>query len=53
MSRDSVPFTVIGVFVLMLIVVWSLETIYDSGPCGPTKQLLGGGTMVQVVPAYE
>jgi hypothetical protein len=50
MFRDSVPFTVIGVFALMLVVIWSLEMLFDNGTRGTIKYRCAGSTIVQVSP---
>jgi hypothetical protein len=46
MFSDSVPFTVAGVFFLMLVAIWSIDMIQnpDPRPVGETECFVGGGT---------
>jgi hypothetical protein len=50
MIRDSVPFTVIGVFALMLVAIWSIEVLTDNGPHGTIKYRSAGMSIVVVSP---
>jgi hypothetical protein len=50
MFRDSVPFTVAGVFFLMLVVIWSLDVLSDTGPRGKVKYPSAGYTVTIVSP---
>jgi hypothetical protein len=49
--NDSVPFTVASIFFLMLVVIWSIETISDSGLQGKIKHIRAGYTVIEVSPA--
>ena len=50
---DTVPLVMLSWLVVLLVAIWSIETLQQPNPVpyGPVRQLVGGATLTIVEPA--
>ena len=46
--RDSVPLTVVLAFLVMVVVVWCLDVLFNKQPQGSSRVFQDGSVMVQL-----